>query len=127
MSEPSSPPRPNPRLALGLLAVILALQGLFAAFLVFGEAFDLGEPLQLVMGVAFGVYAVLIAAFVYGVWRRTPWARQVGMVAAGFGLAIAGLQIVGGDPIDRHFLGMLIDGALLYYLTKPNIREMFDA
>jgi hypothetical protein len=127
MSEPSPERKTNPRLAVALLAAIVIVQGVLAAIMVFGEAFDAGKPLELLLRIAFGVYAVLIAAFVFGVWRRLPRARFAGMGAAVTGLAIAGLQILGGDPIDRHFLGMLIDGALLFYLTRPHVRAFFDA
>jgi Predicted membrane protein (DUF2127) len=126
MSEPTPQTGPNPRLALAFLTGILALQGFYAGVETFRDGFDTSEPLQLVIGAAFFVYAGLIAAFAYGVWRRQPWARVVGMAAAGSGLAIAGLRIAGGDPVEQHILSIVIDGALLYYLTKPSIRELFE-
>ncbi len=127
MSEPSDRPRPNPRLALGLLAVIFALQGFYAGVETIGDGIDTGRPVSIAIAVAYVVYVALIAAFAFGIWRRMPWARLVGMVAAALGLAITGLQIVDGEPIDSHALGIIIDGALLFYLTRPNIRALFDA
>lgn len=122
----SSPKRPNPRLALGFLGVVLALQGFYAGLGILGDGIDASEPLSLVLAGGFVVYAGLIAAFVIGVVRRLPWARLAGMAAAGFGLVLAGLQIVAGESADQLFLGMLIDGFLLYYLTKPNVRALFE-
>jgi hypothetical protein len=122
----ATPKRPNPRLALGFLGVVLALQGFYAGLGIFGDGIDASEPLSLVLAGGFLVYAGLIAAFVIGVVRRLPWARLAGMAAAGFGLALAGLQIVAGESADQLFLGMLIDGFLLYYLTKPNVRALFE-
>jgi hypothetical protein len=127
MSEPSARPGPNPRLALGLLAVIFVLQGFYAGVETIGDGIDTGRPVSIAIAVAYVVYVGLIAAFAFGIWRRTPWARLIGMVAAALGLAITGLQILDGEPVDSHFLGIIIDGALLYYLTRPNIRELFEA
>ncbi len=127
MSEPSERTGPNPRLALGLLAVIFVLQGFYAGMETLGDGIDPGRPVQVAMAVVYVLYVGLIAAFAFGVWRRTPWARLIGMVAAAVGLALTGLQILDGETIDSHFLGIIIDGALLFYLTRPNIRELFDA
>jgi hypothetical protein len=127
MSEPSERPGPNPRIALGLLAVIFVLQGFYAGMETIGDGIDTSRPVQVAIAVAYVVYVGLIAAFAFGVWRRMPWARLVGMVAAGTGLAITGLQILDGEAVDQHFLGLIIDGALLYYLSKANIRALFGA
>ncbi len=127
MSEPSERPRPNPRLALGLLAVIFALQGFYAGVETLGDGIDTSRPVSIAIAVAYVLYVGLIAAFAIGIWKRMPWARLVGMVAALVGLAITGLQVLDGETIDSHVLGLIIDGALLYYLTRPNIRELFDA
>lgn len=127
MSEPTPPTGPNPRLALGLLAVIFVLQGFYAGVETFGDGIATDRPVQVVMAVAYVVYVGLIAAFAFGVWRRMPWARLVGLVAAGAGLAITGLQILDGETIDQHILGLIIDGALFYYLTKPSIKVLFES
>lgn len=121
----TGPPPPNPRLALGLLTVIVILQGFFAGTAIFdGTTSD--DPIRLVVRVAFVGYVLFIAAFAFGVWRSTAWAWSVGMAVAGYGLVLAGLQVLGGDPLDRHLLGMVIDGALLYYLSKQSTRALFD-
>jgi hypothetical protein len=69
----------------------------------------------------------LIAAFAVGIWRRMPSARLVGIAAAGLGLVITGLQVLDGETFDQHLLGLLIDGALLYYLSKRSVRELFES
>lgn len=127
MSEPSERPGPNPRMALGLLAVIFVLQGFYAGVETFGDGIDAGRPVSIAIAVVYVLYVGLIAAFAFGIWKRLPWARLVGMVAAAVGLAITGLQVLDGETIDSHFLGIVIDGALLFYLTRPNIRALFDA
>jgi len=123
----TGPPPPNPRIALGLLAVIVVLQGIFAGSTLFTDPSAAESTVRLIAQVAFVAYAAIIVAFVVGVWRQARWAWAVGLAAAGYGLALAGLQVLGGDPLDRHLLGMAIDAALLYYLTKASTRALFDA
>ena len=121
------PPTPNPRLVLAIIVGIIAVQGVYAALDIVGGGVDLGEPLQLVTVAAFVVYAALIAALAFGVWRRQPWAWPLAVVTTATGLGLVGLRVLGGDGVEEHLLGLAIDGALLYYLFKPDIRAMFDA
>jgi hypothetical protein len=121
------PPTPNPRLVLAFIAVVLAAQGVYAAIDILGGGLDTADPLSLATGVAFVVYVALIVAFAFGVWQRQRWAWPLAVVIAASGLALAGLRIVAGDAVEQHGIGMLIDGALLYYLFKPNVRGLFEA
>lgn len=118
---------PNPRLVLAFLAVIVAAQGFYAAMTIFIDSPAGPGPKQVVLAGAFVVYAAMIVAFAYGVWRRTAWAWVLALVIAGSGLVIAVLQIVAGDRFEDHLFGMAIDAILLYYLTKPSIRSLFAA
>jgi hypothetical protein len=123
----TSPPPPNPRLALGLLVVIMALQAFFASTSILAPAGAEGEGIRFATQVAFAVYVALIAGFAFGVWRRADWTRSVGLAVAAFGLALAGVQILAGQPVEGFALGMIIDAALLYYLSKASTRALFDA
>jgi hypothetical protein len=123
----TSQPTPNPRLALGLLVVIMALQAFFASTSIFAEPGAGGDGVRFAMKIAFAVYVALIAGFAFGVWRQALWARSIGLAVAAFGLALAGVQILAGEPVETFGLGMIIDGALLYYLSKASTRALFDA
>ncbi len=118
---------PSPRLVLGFITAILIVQGVYAAIEIFGDGTDPDQPLEWAIVVAFVAYAVVIAAFAVGVGRRAGWAWVFGIVAAASGLGLVGLQVLAGDRADQHMIGVLIDGALLYYLTKPSIRALFQA
>ena len=118
---------PNPRLVLAFLAVIVAGQGFYAAMTIFVDPPATLGPMQVVLAAAFVVYAAMIVAFAYGLWRRTAWAWALALAIAGSGLVIAVLQIVAGDRVEDHLFGMAIDAILLYYLTKPSIRSLFAA
>ncbi len=127
MTDPGAIRTPNPRVVVGFLAVILLVQGFYAAIEILGDGLDTTEPLRLLAGIAFFVYAAILGVFIVGVWRRMPWAWTLAVVLAGFGLALTGLQILAGDPVEQHVLGVVIDGGLLYYLFKPSIRSLFTA
>ena len=71
----NSPDRtPNPRMVLAILAVIMAAQGVYAALAIFSDSAVATGPLQLVLGAAFVIYAAMIVAFAFGIWRRMSWA-----------------------------------------------------
>lgn len=124
---PEPPSIKNPRLAIALLAVIMGAQAFYASLDIFGPDFDSARPIDLVTGAGFAIYVVLIAVFAFAAWRRSPWAWRLGVAVAAAGLILAGLQIAAGDTIGSHSIGMVIDGAILFYLFRPNIRAIFDA
>lgn len=124
----NSPDRtPNPRMVLAILAVIMAAQGVYAALAIFSDSAVATGPLQLVLGAAFVIYAAMIVAFAFGIWRRMSWAWPLAVAIAAAGLVLALLQIAAGDAFGDHLFGMAIDAILLYYLFKPNIRALFSA
>ena len=103
-------------------------QAVYAGIDVFGRGEAAGAntaPLRLVLSAGFIVYAAMIVTFVYGIWRETWWAWHVAVAIAATGLALAALRIAGGDTLEQHGLGMLIDAALLYSLQRPNIKALF--
>lgn len=118
---------PNPRFVLAFLALIVAAQGFYAGLSVFVDTPVAPGPMQLVVGVAFAVYAVLIVAFAFGVWRRRPWAWMLAVVVTIMGLVVASLEIAAGDRVEDHLFGMAIDAILLYYLHKQSIKDLFAA
>jgi hypothetical protein len=123
-----SQPTASPRLVQALIVVIMVAQGVFASIGLFGgEADGSDGPLGTLTLGLFAAYVATIVAFAFGVWRRRSWAWALAVAAAGLGLALAGLRIAFGEPVDRYLLGMLIDGGLLYYLFKPNVRGIFTA
>jgi hypothetical protein len=127
MTEPAAEPGPNPRIVVGFLAVIIAVQGFYAGVEILGGGLDTTDPLMTVAGLAYFVYAAMLGVFVIGVWRKLRWAWALGVAIVIFDLALAGLQILAGDTLESRLLGLLIDAGILYYLFKPSIRAMFTA
>jgi len=119
---------PSPRTLLIFLAVIMASQAVYAGIDLFGTtgaAVATTTPLRLLVSAGFLVYAAMIVAFAYGIWRETWWAWHVAVAIASTGLGLAALRIAGGDTIEQHGLGMVIDAALLFYLQRPSIKVLF--
>ncbi len=127
MTEPAAKPTPNPRVVVGFLAVIIAVQGLYSGIEILGGGLDTTDPLLTVAGLAYFVYAALLGVFLIAVWRKLRWAWALGVALVIFDLVLAGVQMLAGDTLESRLLGLLIDGGILYYLFKPGIREMFTA
>ena len=125
--DPSTSPGPSPRGLLALLAVIMAVQVLYAAIDVLGRASAPGSALYAVAVPGLIIYAIIVAAFGVGIWRMTPWAWGAGVAGAVAGLVLAGVRVAAGDAIGQHALGMLIDAGLLVYLVRPANRRLFTS
>ncbi len=127
MSDEPATPRPatNPRLLLAFIAVIMAAQALYAGVDLFGQPGLTGTPLGIALIAGYVVYVAMIAAFVVAIWRETWWGWHLAVAIAATGLAIAALRIAGGESFEQLALGMLIDGALLFYLQRPSIKVLF--
>jgi hypothetical protein len=125
MSDEPTTTGPNPRALLAFLAAILAAQAFYAGVGILGEPGATSTPLRLLLSACFVVYAAMVAAFAFAVWRASWWAWHLAVVIAISGLAIAAVRIAGGDALGEHALGMIIDGALLFYLQRPSIKALF--
>jgi uncharacterized membrane protein (DUF2068 family) len=127
MSMNDEPARtgPNPRTLLAFLAVIMGSQAVYAGMDLFGAAGPTAMPLRLVLTAGFIAYVAMIVVFIVGIWRQTPWAWHLAVAIAATGLALAAVRIAGGDTFEQHALGMIIDGALLFYLQRPSLKVLF--
>ncbi len=91
----------------------VALAPYFAAY---------GEMYTAISGVASGVFIVLaIITFViaWGLLTGKNWARWIGIIVSALGV-LSGLATL---PIGIVFV--VIDGAIIYYLTRPNVVNWF--
>ena len=62
----------------------------------------------------FGLVSLLLA---WGLWTGKGWARMIALV-------IAILSII-ASLISFHLIGVVIDGIIIYYLTRPNVKQFF--
>ena len=112
-----------------IIAALEIIAGLF--YLLSGVSFAAlapyfvanGEMYTAISGVASGVFIVLaIITFViaWGLLTGKNWARWIGIIVSALGV-LSGLAIL---PMGIVFV--VIDGAIIYYLTRPNVVNWFS-
>ena len=124
MSAPSAA-RPTGITILAVLAAIGGVVGLFGGFTVLFAGTVLFGGAGALLGIAALAYAGLLIAFAYGAWTLKPWAWPLGVAGAVFGIVLGVLYIVGGSDFISQIVGIVVDGAILYYLNQPAIKTVF--
>jgi hypothetical protein len=117
--------RPTGITILAVLAGIGGVLGLFGGFVLLFAGTVVFGGLGAILGLAALAYAGLLIAFAYGAWTLKPWAWPLGVAGAIFGIVISVLYIIGGQSIGSQALGIVVDGAILYYLNQPGIKVLF--
>jgi hypothetical protein len=121
----STAQRPTGITILAVLAAIGGVLGLFGGFVLLFAGTVVFGGLGALLGIAALAYAGLLLAFAYGAWTLQPWAWPLGVAGAIFGIVISVLYIIGGQSIASQALGIIVDGAILYYLNQPGIKALF--
>lgn len=118
----------------GVLGVLagLALIGFggFAGGLVGGAAGAALGGLAVVGGLIILATSVVEIAIAYGFWQLRPWAWQLGVILGVINIAIAVLGVVGivfSNTITGAAVSIALNGAIIYYLNMPAIRQAFAA
>ncbi len=117
--------RPTGITILAILAAIGGVFGLLAGFGVLLVGTVLFGALGGLLGLAALAYAGLLIAFAYGAWTLKPWAWPLGVAVAVFGIVLSVVYILGGSSVGSQALGIVVDGAILYYLNQPGIKAIF--
>jgi hypothetical protein len=121
----STAQRPTGITILAILAGIGGVLGLFGGFVLLFAGTVVFGGLGALLGIAALAYAGLLLAFAWGAWTLQPWAWPLGVAGAIFGIVISVLYIIGGQSIASQALGIVVDGAILYYLNQPGIKALF--
>ena len=66
------------------------------------------------MLIIFGFLSLFLA---WGIWTGKGWARMVALVIAILGIVLSFLSF--------HLIGLVIDIIIVYYLTRPKVKEFF--
>ncbi|MBI2937884.1 MAG: hypothetical protein HYY22_06745 [Thaumarchaeota archaeon] len=83
------------------------------------------ETVILLIGVSALFVGVVNLLFAYGILKGTEWGRLVVIIFAAIGLIVSIIFTVsGGIPF---IASALVDGAIIYYLTRPRIVDYFRA
>jgi hypothetical protein len=77
------------------------------------------------MGSFFGLFWGMVAFVVgVGLWQLAPWARSLAIIVAVVKLLGFVIAIFGPGGVD--WIGAIISGAIIYYMTRPNIKAAFS-
>lgn len=121
--------RPSSITVLVVLEILsgLALLGGGAMFAVLasftGGLGGIMGPLAALSGVIGGILVLMgILSFIiaYGLWTGKGWARMLGLAIAAIGIILGILQLPTG------IISIIIDGIIIYYLTRPHVIQFFS-
>ncbi|GBC71745.1 hypothetical protein HRbin02_01533 [Candidatus Calditenuaceae archaeon HR02] len=130
----SSKTRPTGVTVLAILEIIGAILSLLAAmaFFALGALAGAGSELGVMgglfaaFGVAFGGLLLILAligfVIAYGFWTGKGWAWILGIIFSIIGIIIGLVSII-GNPTS--IIGIIINGLILYYLTRPHVKAWF--
>ena len=86
-----------------------------------------------ILGMVFIIIGFVDLVIGYGLWTLKGWARMAAIIMAIIGIIgnIGGtiwmMSIGAADTIGSVILSVLISGIIIWYLSKPNIKEVFEA
>ena len=114
-----------------ILAILEAIVGIYYLITGFGEFLSAsiistiasGIPSDILPLIAsaigtllilFGLVSLFLA---WGLWTGKGWARMVALVFAILSIILS--------LISFHIIGLVIDIIIVYYLTRPNVKQFF--
>ena len=113
----SSEGRPT---GVAILAILEVIMGVYYLITGFGEFLTSAIiPLvHSVLGTMLIIVGLLSILLAWGLWTSKGWARMVALV-------FAILAIILGLIPPFHIIGQVIEVIIIYYLTRPNVKQFF--
>jgi hypothetical protein len=113
---------------------MMALSGEFQYYLSYlsDEEAALVSIMVGILGMVFIIIGFIDLVIGYGLWTLKGWARMAAIIMAIIGIvgnigATIGMMSIGAaDIIGSVILPVLISGIIIWYLSKPNIKEVFE-
>jgi len=103
-----------------ILAILEAIVGVY--YLVTGVVEFLTSAIisliPSVLGTMLIIVGLLSILLAWGLWTGKGWARTVALVFAILGIILAVIP-------PFHFVGLVIEAIIVYYLTRPNVKKFF--
>ncbi len=93
-----------------IIGVISLIGGLILLVVIVGI-------IPLALGIAYLVMA-------YGLWKGRSWARIITLILAGIGIVIGIVYII-QDNLGGGIVSIIINGIIIYYLNRPNVKAFF--
>jgi uncharacterized membrane protein (DUF2068 family) len=104
-------------LGVTIIAILLIIAGVISL---------VGGLILLIVLVGFIFLALGIAYLVmaYGLWKGKGWAWSISLILAGIGI-IMGIVYIIQDNLAGGIVSIIINGVIIYYLFRPNVKAFF--
>lgn len=104
-------------LGVTIIAILLIIAGVISL---------VGGLILLIVLVGFIFLALGIAYLVmaYGLWKGKGWAWSISLILAGIGI-IMGIVYIIQDNLGGGIVSIIINGVIIYYLFRPNVKAFF--
>jgi uncharacterized membrane protein (DUF2068 family) len=104
-------------LGVTIIAILLIIAGVISL---------VGGLILLIILVGFIFLALGIAYLVmaYGLWKGKGWAWTISLILAGIGV-IMGIVYIIQDNLAGGIVSIIINGVIIYYLFRPNVKAFF--
>jgi len=104
-------------LGVTIIAVLLIVAGLISI---------VGGLILLIVLVGFVFLALGIAYLVmaYGLWKGKGWAWTISLILSVIGI-IMGIVYITQDNLGGGIASIIINGLIIYYLNRPNVKAFF--
>jgi uncharacterized membrane protein (DUF2068 family) len=104
-------------LGVTIIAILLIIAGVISL---------VGGLILLIVLVGFIFLALGIAYLVmaYGLWKGKGWAWSISLILAGIGV-IMGIVYIIQDNLAGGIVSIIINGVIIYYLFRPNVKAFF--
>jgi uncharacterized membrane protein (DUF2068 family) len=93
-----------------IIGIISLVSGLILLVIIVGI-------IPLVLGIAYLVMA-------YGLWKGRNWARIISLILAGIGI-VMGIVYIIQDNLGGGIASLIINGVIIFYLNRPNVKAFF--
>lgn len=119
-------------IGVGILAILEAIVGVYylvtgisdflaaaiiRSLVLSGISSDIIRMIPRVLGIMLIIVGLLSILLAWGLWTGKGWARMVALVFAILAIILS--------LISFHVIGLLIDVIIVYYLTRPNVKQFF--
>lgn len=108
------------------MAGIFAMVGQYIPPSELGGAAPLVSLLMTVGSVLFVVFGLINLVVAYGLWKGASWAWWIFLILLALGIVSSLFMLPqGGVGIAQGIIGIIINGIIIYYITRPHVKEYF--
>jgi uncharacterized membrane protein HdeD (DUF308 family) len=104
-------------LGVTIVAILLIVVGIISIISGLVLLIILIGIIPLALGIAYLVMA-------YGLWKGLNWARIISLILAGIGI-VMGIVYIIQNNLSGGIITIIINGVIIYYLNRPNVKAFF--